>query len=640
MKRTSHSPSEAGSPTRQHASKKLRQAPPSPTKLPAKPVAALPLPMRSQPVLASIPPDVAKLDKRKMKKAAKSEAKLMNMVPRFYYSNAQIEQRSEPVTIGDIRDLVLHLVADGPPPSWLRVENPKSIQKVVTLLVPGLTPELLDLPNPKDKSKSPNLPLPIPAPDAKSNTKVPFVHSTFMHACPTRAPGELTKMHSILSSFFMCTVSGEEKRKRILERITSERQAIKKSADPSPYILTPEQMIDNDYPIPSYLAEVFTKPAGWVETPTRVPYTPASSKPPKVYALDCEMCLTEDGKELTRICVIDVGNDKVVYDELVKPHKTITDYLTRFSGITAEKLAHVTKTLAEVQRDLLVMFSAPEDASDCIPVLLGHSLESDLRAMKICHPRCIDTAVIYHHPRGRPLKPGLAWLTRKWCGREIQTGGEGGHDPEEDARACAELLKLKLENGPGFGEFKTDQESILERLARTTGRSGRSVTSAVVDYGNPGSWHGAKATTAIPCKSDEEVTRGVIEAAPRHDFVFGRMISLSEALEWTTPKPGASTPPPAPPLPETAAHLNHYLAQVYAALPPRTAFVLFSGHSDPRTMSRLNTRRAKFENEMRAGKRLEEIDKADWWSAGEGRELEDAVALAKKGLLFLCLKDA
>jgi DNA polymerase III epsilon subunit-like protein len=70
-----------------------------------------------------------------------------------------------------------------------------------------------------------------------------------------------------------------------------------------------------------------------------------------------------------------------------------------------------------------------------------------LRALKLCHPRCIDTALIYHHPRGRPLKPGLAWLTNKWCGREIQTRGEGGHDPEEDARACLELLKKKVANG-------------------------------------------------------------------------------------------------------------------------------------------------------------------------------------------------
>lgn len=99
-----------------------------------------------------------------------------------------------------------------------------------------------------------------------------------------------------------------------------------------------------------------------------------------------------------------------------------------------------------MQRDILAIL-APATPSQPTPILLGHSLESDLRALKMCHPSCIDTAVLYHHPRGRPLKPGLAWLTRKWCGREIQARGEGGHDPEEDARACVELLKKKIQNG-------------------------------------------------------------------------------------------------------------------------------------------------------------------------------------------------
>ena len=114
----------------------------------------------------------------------------------------------------------------------------------------------------------------------------------------------------------------------------------------------------------------------------------------------------------------------------------------RWSGITAEALDPVTTTFEEVQTHILNLLSASPT-----PVLLGHSLESDLKALKICHPLCIDTSVMYHHPRGRPFKPGLAWLTKKWCGREIQNRGEGGHDPEEDARACIDLLKKKINNG-------------------------------------------------------------------------------------------------------------------------------------------------------------------------------------------------
>jgi len=190
-----------------------------------------------------------------------------------------------------------------------------------------------------------------------------------------------------------------------------------------------EQMIENDYPIPSFMADVFQKSPGWVETPE--PYKPSllEEKPKTtgkqmVYAIDCEMCLTEDGKDLTRVCIIDFYTGIVVYDQLVKPAKPILDYLTRWSGITASILSPVTTTLADVQKQVLRILSPPppnpfstspssEIPHPPTPILLGHSLESDLKALKICHPLCIDTAIIYHHPRGRPLKPGLAWLTKK-----------------------------------------------------------------------------------------------------------------------------------------------------------------------------------------------------------------------------------
>ena len=284
-------------------------------------------------------------------------------------------------------------------------------------------------------------------------------------------------------------------------------------------------------------------------------------------------CVTEDGKELTRVCIIDFDSGIVVFDQLVKPSKPILDYLTRsgtsfypppayvlkpkfscrWSGITAEALSTVTTTLSQVQANILRLLSpppvkpnpfsspsrlksqSPPAPQATIPILLGHSLESDLKALKICHPRCIDTAIMYHHPRGRPLKPGLKWLTEKWCGRKIQTRGEGGHDPEEDARACLDLLKKKLEEGPGFGEFKTDYESIFERMGRATWRGGgggvtRGIKSAVVDHGNPGVMHGSKADTALGCKTDDEVLEGVLNVIPSHQFTFGRFMALSSAL--------------------------------------------------------------------------------------------------------------
>ncbi|KAI0742256.1 hypothetical protein C8Q80DRAFT_1109102 [Daedaleopsis nitida] len=574
------------------------------------------------------------------------------------YAKGEILKRREAVGISDIRELVLHLIADAPPPSWIRVEHARSIKKVVALLIPGLTPDILSLPPlPTSATANPHLPLEVPLPQtgAENATGVPFIQCTFTYACPTRAPGDQSRMHSVLNAFFQGPVTGEEKKRRLTERLTSERLQDK---TPVRYLLSLEQMIENGYPIPSYLAETFEKPPGWVETKVEIVddtlLSPPNTLAPRIYAMDCEMCLTDDGgKQLARVCLIDYASGIVIYDQLVKPSRPVVDYLTRWSGITAEALSKATATFEEVQAHIISVLSVTPT-----PVLLGHSLESDLHALKICHPRCIDTALIYNHPRGRPLKPGLAWLTKKWCGREIQNRGEGGHDPEEDARACLDLLKKKVDNGPGFGEFKVDTESIFERMSRSRTK-GVAVTSAIVDHGNPSAWHGQKATTCVACKTDAEVLDGLLASVDSHHFLFGRFTALADARGWITPKAtgdasvtdttaapasaAASSPPesqsPAD-LQAVLVALDAQLRTLYAALPARTAFVIFTGHADPRRMAALNARKTAFEGALRMGGRADELGPEARWTSADGRELEEEVEKAKRGLLFLGVKGA
>ena len=306
---------------------------------------------------------------------------------------------------------------------------------------------------------------------------------------------------------------------------------------------------------------------------------------------------------------------------------------------------------------------------------------------------------MYHHPRGRPLKPGLKWLTEKWCGRKIQTKGEGGHDPEEDARACLDLLKRKLEEGPGFGEFKTDYESIFERMGRATWRGGGVggiIKSAVVDHGNPGFMHGSKADTALACKTDDEVLEGLLNVIPSHQFTFGRFMALSSSLgcefffffvyspffylkpflsqsfffpcnicrflfyflflgvtskvtpdsliqAQSSPATTTTQDPPVEPTPPDLgpilSNLNTQLKSLQESLPPRTALIIFTGHSDPRRMSALNMRKSAFDTGYKSGKTPEELTKEGiTWSMSDGRELEQEVELAKRGLLFLGIK--
>jgi RNA exonuclease 1 len=105
--------------------------------------------------------------------------------------------------------------------------------------------------------------------------------------------------------------------------------------------------------------------------------------------------------------------------------------------------------------------------------------------------------------------------------------------------------------------------------------------------------------------------------------------------------PHASPAPDHSPLFTAVTNLNAYLTTLHAALPARTAFILFSGHSDPRTMSTIAARRAEYhasQNQSTSAAGTSGSASAIRWNTADERALEEAVARARMGLLFVGVK--
>jgi len=175
-------------------------------------------------------------------------------------------------------------------------------------------------------------------------------------------------------------------------------------------------------------------------------------------ALDCEMVMTASGPRLARISMVDVDG-QLLYDTFVRPAEHITDYLTKFSGITAEILEGVETSLTDVQSRLLDLLSKDS-------ILVGHSLENDFKALQLVHERVIDTVLLYPHPQGWPHRRGLKALAADFLKRQIKR--DSGHNSIDDARVAMELARMKFEKGPGFG-VGGGESAPLGRLLQAAG---------------------------------------------------------------------------------------------------------------------------------------------------------------------------
>jgi RNA exonuclease 1 len=544
----------------------------------------------------------------------------------------------------------------------------------------------------RSKEDSPDRYYPVKLNPSKLPDVLKPLANMFPHIWPVRAPGDdkYYKIHSPIQAMLVSPLPKTKEDKKTKGPGLAKSHDWKNKRTPiTEYLATKEDLFENEYVLhPAMFSTELEKKQvqlkrqeagtstsdGWVDTHVakfedgqvadKDIESGSVTAGREVLALDCEMCKTEGNKfELTRISII-TWDGTTVLDELVKPLTPIVDYLTPYSGITAEMLDPVTTTLADIQARLLSIITPHT-------VLIGHSLNADLTALKMTHPFIIDSAIIYPHPRGAPLKSSLKWLCQKYLGREIQKGKDG-HDSVEDARAVLDLVKQKCEKGPQWGTNESSSESIFKRLKRspkpkifrTNADAEEFRSGAIVDWGDPSRGHGLHADVILGCESDAEVAEKVKMAVKGDgntqsshpqgvDFVWARFRELEAIRGWwnssktidnddlrqkALARHSVSAETVDGPGPD-AATLSHAVSQtvkliedVYAALPPCTAFMIYSGHGDPRETFRMQARHQLYREQYRV-KKWDELDVK--WTDADNQALARAARRARDGLGFL-----
>ncbi|KAI3834216.1 hypothetical protein MKX03_030023 [Papaver bracteatum] len=202
---------------------------------------------------------------------------------------------------------------------------------------------------------------------------------------------------------------------------------------------SPQKLASLTFEHPEY-PKCFSFPSydeDWVMT--KIGKVSKAIKSTRMLSVDCEMVLCEDKTEsLVQVCVVN-RNLEVKLNELVKLDKPVIDYRTQIHGISAKDLERATCSLEDIQKSMKKLLS------DGV-VLIGHSLDKDLKALKVDHSRVIDTSLIFKYPEGHTHKrPSLNHLCKTVLGYDLRESN-APHNCLADAQAAMKLVLAKLEN--------------------------------------------------------------------------------------------------------------------------------------------------------------------------------------------------
>ncbi|KAK4031610.1 ribonuclease H-like domain-containing protein [Parachaetomium inaequale] len=188
----------------------------------------------------------------------------------------------------------------------------------------------------------------------------------------------------------------------------------------------------------------FTPTASLTATPKPHPRHPMR----KALVLDCEMAGGAGlPDQVVAISVIDFLTGETLLNALVEPSGPITQWRSQITGITRARMAAAVadgSALGGRAEAVARLF----ELLDQDTVLVGHSMQNDLRVLGLLHGRIVDTGILTAKASGRfgedervRRTVGLERLCRELAGVEIRGGGGGGcHNSLEDVLATREVV--------------------------------------------------------------------------------------------------------------------------------------------------------------------------------------------------------
>lgn len=535
------------------------------------------------------------------------------------------------ISIKDIRDLVLFLMnGTNNSPQWVNISNRTSLTKLVVLFIPGLEPQDYNLPIDSSfflnsgrlrKQKLGNSTTTTVTAD-KTETRT-FAHFENTAVC---APGSRLSLFSAYNTFVNVGLTKNEK-------IALKNELSKKKVTVHDLLLPLEKLLENNYPIhidTLDISEDYKKKLIEIQNNEEASNAWVNTKPndndneSHIYGLDCEMCMSETGFVVTRVSLVNFQNE-TIYDQLVKPDVPITDYLTKYSGITKQKLDPVTTSLKDIQQDIIKLISSND-------ILVGHSLQSDLNVLKLRHPRIIDTAIIYDHKAGPPFKPSLKFLVSEYLNYSIQEDVDNGHNSIEDAKACINLLKSKILHGMAFGK-SVDTENLFERLAKKSYKRTLLLNDSVVtNVSSTNTNH----VSCVRCKSDKEIMENIISQSEAYDLFVGRLRDLEFVRKYSTPSlvsvrqiPSIEDSKETNIEDVTINNILKGLNSLYDNLPSNSLIILLSGSGNTKNWTKLMNELNKCDTKEEKMKKRGALE----------NDIEKSIVKARDGVATLIIKD-